>query len=71
MSLRRLSYLNHDLVVPIGEHILVIDNDCDQTIIKLNYFVIEYFALIQFNVGVALHIMASIKLELFNDAYTL
>ena len=38
---------------------------------NIRAFLIESFANIQFNVGGALNIMKSIKLESFNNSYTL
>ena len=40
-----------DLVLPLDEHILVIDNGCDQSIVNLNSFLILSFAGIYFTVG--------------------
>ena len=71
MSSRNLNYINNDLVIPFNEHILVIENGCDQTIVNISAFLIESFAGIQFNVGGVLNSMKSTKLELVHDAYTL
>ena len=71
MVITSLNYINNDLVIPVNENILVIDNSCYQTIVDINAFLTEYFAGIQLNVGGALNSMESTKLELFYGAYTL
>ena len=50
---------------------LVVDNGCDQTIININSFLIQYFAGIQYSVGGALNSMNSSTLELVNESFTL
>ena len=71
MSFRCLNYSYNDLVIPFNENIFVIDNDCDQKIVNINAFLIEYFVGVQFNVGGALNSMKSTKLDLDNYSYTL
>ena len=71
MSSRRLNYINNDLLIPFNEHILVIDNSCDQKIVNTTDSLIEYFDSIKCNVGGALNSMKSTKLELVRDPHTL
>ena len=70
LTIRRLNYLDH-LVIPINTHLLIIYNDCDQTIINLNLFLVNFFAGVHFTIGGALSIISSSKLESVNDAYNL
>ena len=71
MSIRRLNYINNDLIIPDNDF-LVIDNGCNQTIVNINAFLNDFFGVIQFNVGGgALNSMKFTKLKLVNDSYTL
>ena len=47
---RRLTYLD-DLVISTNEHIMVIDNGCDQTIININSFLIQSVTGAYVNIG--------------------
>ena len=51
MWIRCLNYINNDLVIPINEYIIIIDNACDQIIVNINNFLIESLTDIQFNLG--------------------
>ena len=62
---RRLTIVNN-LSISFMENISVIDNGCDQTIINVNYFLIQSFAVIQYNVGGDLNSMTPLSLELVN-----
>ena len=53
------------------ENILVIGNSCNQTIIKINSFLIQSFAGIHYNLDGALNNMTPYSLELLNEAFTL
>ena len=70
LTIRRLNYLD-DLVIPINKKLLIIDIGCDQTIINLNSYLVQYFAVIIFTIGGALNSMSSSKLELVSESYTL
>ena len=43
ISSRRLSYINNNLLIPVNENVLVIDNGCDQTIVNISAFFIKSF----------------------------
>ena len=47
---RRLTYLD-DLVISTNEHIMVIDNGCDQTIINITSFLVQSFTGAYVNIG--------------------
>ena len=49
----------------------MIDNDCDQTIINISYFLAQSFASIHYDVGGNLNSMTPLSLELINEAFTL
>ena len=42
-----LNYMD-DIVISLNENLLIIDNGCDQTILDLNSFLVQYFAGIKF-----------------------
>ena len=42
MSFNHLDYINNDLVIPVNETILGIDNGCVQTIVNISYILIEF-----------------------------
>ena len=37
-----------EIVISLNENLLIIDNGCDQTILDLNSFLVQYFAGINF-----------------------
>ena len=70
VTIRRLEHRG-DLVLPIYENILFIDNGCNQSIINLNSFLILSFAGVHFTVGGSLNNTGSTNLELVNSHYIL
>ena len=66
----RIEFLD-DLVFTTDENIMVVDIDCDQSIININSFLVKYFYGELFNVGGALHNMRLSLLELVSQTYTL
>ena len=60
-----------NLQVTTNENMLVINNDCDQTIININSFLIHTFAGTKYNINAVLSKMSSSYLELVSDAYIL
>ena len=67
---RRLTYLD-DLVIANNEPIMVIDNGCDQSIVNINSFLVQYFTGEYINIGGALSTMTSSNLEIVNDTFTI
>ena len=67
---RRLTYVN-DLCISCDENILVIDNGCDQSIINITSFLIQYFTGIYYNVGGEISTMKYTNLKLVNEFFTL
>ena len=60
-----------DLIITTHEIIIVVNNSCDQSIINLNIFLINYFSGVLYNVGDALHGMQSFKLKSVRDIFAL
>lgn len=58
-------------MVAEDEHIGIIDNGCDQSIVNINSFLIQTHTGVFYNVGGALESMTSSTLEVVNDAFTL
>ena len=70
MAIYRLNYI-YDIVIPMNEIVLTINNGCTQIIININSFLIQSFTVIHFTVEGVLNSMGSSKLELFSESYTL
>ena len=66
----RLTYVDN-LCIPSNENILVTDNDCEQSIINMNSFLIQSFTSIYYNIGGAISTMKSTNLKLLNEDFTL
>ena len=60
-----------DIQVPTNENVLVIDNNCDQTIININSYMIHIFGGTKFKINGTLTAMSLSSLDLVSDAFTL
>ena len=69
-STRKVTKLGN-LAVTTNDNDLIIDNDCDQTIINKSDFNIDIHIGILYHVGEALGSMSSSNLELVGSVYTL
>lgn len=67
----RINKLHDELTVYKDEQVLIVDNDCNQTVITFNSFQVFTFLGFTFSVSSAMSSMSSELLELVNDAYTL
>ena len=64
--------INHNnRVIRVEEIILVIDNGCDQSIIGIDFFLIQDFSSIHYNVGRVLNTINSSTLELISKVFNL